>query len=92
MKSHRLNGKSFIFKLNEDNSLTKYEHNGGHREVYHSDSRVFDMNGPIAINDGRQAFAAMLGPWRTPKGFDTFRGLCGERYPELEDVEIFHLK
>ena len=48
-EAYSLNYKSFIFKFNEDDSITKFKHCGEGDEVIHSSFEVFNMDEPVAI-------------------------------------------
>ena len=51
-KAKRNQSNSFVFKVNQDFSLTKFKLRQGYdkkKEVYHSKHDVFDLDYPIAI-------------------------------------------
>ena len=87
---HVLNGNSFVFHINKDNSLTKYHHNKFGSEIWHTKQSIFHMDGPIAVNRDRKTANAQLGiQWHSPDNIDRKTVLAGEHTPELDEVEIY---
>ena len=61
-------------------------------EVTHSKNTVFNMGGPIAIlKDGKTANAYLSNRWLAPQGTNRNTVLCGEKFTELSEVEIYSL-
>ena len=93
LKWHSGKGNSFVFSYHKG-TFKKYEHKG-YGEVYHSGDEVFVMagNGPKAIRNDHKTSYAELSKWFiADKGTDRRTALCGERFPELAEVEVYQLK
>ena len=83
---------SFVFKF-DGNNIKVYPCLGlGPTEVTHSSQHVFAMmGGPVAITQNRRASAVIGQSYVVPRGENRWTLLCGEREPEVHEVEIFHM-
>lgn len=93
---HKMDGTTLVFTIDEKGKVTTYPHTGQAREdyeVYHSHENVFQLSvGPCAINKNSKKAWARLNPlFEAPEDCNRWTVLCGEEYPELEEVEIYHL-
>ena len=79
--------------MNDDNSVSKYNLICDNNEVFHSTASVFNMYYPTIIrNDKRTAHAQLGWKWIAPEDSNRKTELCGEEFPELEEVELYYLK
>ena len=52
-KGHKSKGRSFVFRVNDDYSIRKFNHDNKSHEVHHSNLKAFCMDnlyGPYAID------------------------------------------
>ena len=92
-RNHRQFLNSFVFKMDND-GVTIYRPNmdDQYGEVQHRDDCVFAMHGgPIAIYRGNIAYAYLSHSFDAPEGSRRKTLLCGKEYPEVKEVEIYHL-
>ena len=91
-------GKTFKFKFNEQGQLAVFKENGKAKgEILQSEDSSFIMDWEFLISTvnykgASRAVANYDGNYDIPENADSETLLCGEKYPTIRDVEIYHLK